>query len=95
MPIEKGRWLGIDRNERKCQLCTLNEVGDEFHYLLHCPHFVNERTRYLPFINRNTINILTFRNVMCENDSLKLNNLSRFVNIICKAFKNVMGEMIL
>ena len=92
MPIEKGRWLGIDRNERKCQLCTLNEVGDEFHYLLNCPHFVNERSRYLPFINRNTINILTFRNVMCENDSLKLNNLSRFVNIICKAFKNPPGN---
>ena len=32
-PIETGRWQKIDRQERKCTLCTKNDIGDEFHYL--------------------------------------------------------------
>jgi len=31
--IEKGIWLGLERNDRKCQLCNLNEKGDEYHYI--------------------------------------------------------------
>ena len=33
LPIEKGRFLNIERNERICLLCNKNELGDEFHYL--------------------------------------------------------------
>ena len=36
LPIEKGRWSGIERSERKCKMSFLNEVGDEFHYLFRC-----------------------------------------------------------
>ena len=34
LPIEKGCFLNIERNERICLLCNKNELGDEFHYLL-------------------------------------------------------------
>jgi len=33
LPIEKGRWLGIPRNEHVYRLCNANQLGDEFHYL--------------------------------------------------------------
>ena len=36
-PCECGRWQGIDLSERKCPLCNLQEIGDEYHYLLICP----------------------------------------------------------
>ena len=39
LPIEKGRWLGIPRNERVCRLCNSNQLGDEFHYLFSCQFF--------------------------------------------------------
>ena len=39
LPIETGRWRGIDNSLRKCNLCNLNLIGDEFHYLLECPFF--------------------------------------------------------
>ena len=42
-PIETGRWLNIERNERNCTLCNLNKLGDEYHYLLECPFFSNDR----------------------------------------------------
>ena len=37
LPIEKGRWDNIERNERYCNLCNTNLIGDEFpkYYLKH------------------------------------------------------------
>ena len=39
LPVEKGRWCKQDHINRKCPLCNLNEIGDEFHYLFKC-HFL-------------------------------------------------------
>ena len=38
--IETGRWRGINREDRICNLCNHGLIGDEFHYLLECRHFV-------------------------------------------------------
>ena len=59
LPIETGRWRGTDHNLRKCNLCYLNLVGDEFHYLLECPFFSDERKTFLPIINRRNLNCIT------------------------------------
>jgi hypothetical protein len=34
-PIETGRWNGVPKHERICNLCG-NRIGDEFHYLFIC-----------------------------------------------------------
>ena len=34
LPIEIGRWNNTRREERKCNLCNTNDLGDEFHYVL-------------------------------------------------------------
>ena len=34
--------------DKKCKLCNLNAQGDEFHYVLVCPYFDNERKKLLP-----------------------------------------------
>jgi hypothetical protein len=39
LPIEQGRWNNIQRENRKCNLCNLEEIGDEFPYILNCPYF--------------------------------------------------------
>ena len=36
LPIETGRWGGIEVNHRLCQECDMNEVGNEWH-LFRCP----------------------------------------------------------
>ncbi len=45
LPIETGRWNGIERSERKCNLCNLKDIGDEFHYLLICPFLAESRKK--------------------------------------------------
>ena len=34
--IEKGRHLSLDSKDRLCQHCNLNEVEDEFHFIMNC-----------------------------------------------------------
>ena len=45
--IERGRWgsNSLARNERLCQIC--NCIEDEFHVLVECPMFNNERAGLL------------------------------------------------
>ena len=61
LPIETGRWLNIDRNDRICTLCNSNKLGDEFHYLLECSTFQNDRRKNLGNYFMYRCNILKFR----------------------------------
>ncbi len=37
MNLEVGRFKNIPEDERLCELCELNEVESESHFLLYCP----------------------------------------------------------
>ena len=43
LPIVTGRYANIPREDRICECCSLNQIGDEFHYLFQCPIFENDR----------------------------------------------------
>ena len=45
--VEQGRYGNIQRNERKCSFCNLDEVEDEYHFILVCPLYNNLRKTYL------------------------------------------------
>ena len=45
--IETGRWHNIDRDDRICTLCNAGLIGDEFHYLLECTYFNDDRKTFL------------------------------------------------
>jgi hypothetical protein len=89
LPIECGRFFGIDRDEHLCDLCDHSELGDEFHYLYNCSYFAEERKKYLPR------NLLQVRNVIISFNSLMNNSDDRFVlmglakycNIVMSIFK--------
>ena len=34
--VETGRYVGLNVNERICNLCNMNETEDEIHFLLRC-----------------------------------------------------------
>jgi hypothetical protein len=63
LDIETGRFNGIDRSDRICRLCSLNQIESEYHFLLCCPAYANIRNKYfghLPWPNTNTfVNILS------------------------------------
>ena len=35
-PVEKGRYLGLEQSDRKCNICTRNCIGDEYRYFFKC-----------------------------------------------------------
>ena len=37
--IEKGRYLNLERNQRVCSMGHLNDIEDEFHFILRCPAY--------------------------------------------------------
>ena len=86
LPIEIGRWNNVDIDDRKCNLCTSNSIGDEFHYLLQCPYFKQDRLRLIPACYWERPNILKYRNLLCSNNETCLVNLSKFMDIIMKMF---------
>lgn len=47
LPIEKGRFSNIPRNERLCTKCNMGMLGDEFHFVLCCPFFKDMRKTFI------------------------------------------------
>ena len=39
LPVEPGRWDYTPSNERKCNICNKNDIGDEYHYWFACDFF--------------------------------------------------------
>ena len=87
LPVETGRWDGTDLNDRKCTYCNLNEIGDEFHFLLACPHFIKERNQFLKPYNIRRPNMLKFCQLLSTSNENLLRNLSKFIAIIIRVFK--------
>ena len=46
LPVETGRWENTPLEDRKCILCRKYDIGDEFHYLFVCDHFISDRKKY-------------------------------------------------
>lgn len=85
LPIETGRWNNVDRNDRKCHLCNLDSIGDEFHYLLVCPFFNDSRKLYLEKYYLARVNTLKFRKLMSKlNTKTELKRLCKFLKCITK-----------
>lgn len=87
LPIETGRWAGIDRNLRKCIHCNLNYIGDEYHYVFECCFFDFDRKIFLPYIKKRNANCITFSNLFNETNLGKLRRLCKFLQIVLDTFK--------
>ena len=45
--IEKGRYVNVDRINRKCSICNMNEMKDEYHFILQCPIYAIASKRHI------------------------------------------------
>ena len=79
--LERGRWENVDRSQGLCNLCTGNLLGDEFHHLLECTYFTEERKKYLPKFYLRHVNTLKFQKLMSTENMKLLKQLSRFMSI--------------
>ena len=72
----------IPYENRLCTICDLNEIGDEYHYIMKCIFFLNSRQRYI----KNNIwlnpNYSKFSDLFLSKDIIILRNLAKFVREI-------------
>ena len=71
---------------RLCTICNMNEIGDEFHYILRCPVFQLHRTRYISnyYIRNSNIAI---PQLFQTSDVTVLKKLSTFISEINRHFR--------
>ena len=77
----------INGENQICSLCDRNDAGDEFHVLLVCPFFRDERKKLLAkyvFLNPNTQTIAC---IMSTKSRVKLMDLIKFVRIIMSCYR--------
>ena len=87
LPIEKGRFLHLQRNLRVCEVCTNSQkLGDAFHYIFECPTFSVDRRKYIPATFRRP-NMINFNNLFTSDNRLTLLKLAIFVKKIMKTIK--------
>ena len=49
LPVTKARFQRSNSDSNTlCTLCSLNETGDELHYMFKCPYFLKEQRKYIP-----------------------------------------------
>jgi hypothetical protein len=72
LPVEKGRWKNIARENRICPLCNNGEIGDEFHYQFKCQYFGNQRQIYIKKNIRINPNIIKFKLLMTSTLKIEL-----------------------
>ncbi|MES9882143.1 MAG: reverse transcriptase family protein [Sedimenticola sp.] len=86
LPIETGRWNNIERQDRKCNKCNLNTIGDEYHYLFECSLFTTERKNLIKRYYYIRPNILKFKQLLQSTNKKTILNLVTFMKIIMNAF---------
>ena len=88
LPAVKGRLFDLDVDRWKCNLCDMNDIGDELHYVLKCPHFSRYRRKNLPSVVYSTVNTLNFSRAMNPTNLTELSQLASLCKVIIDAFKN-------
>ena len=85
--IERGRWgkKRIQLENRKCSLC--NVLEDEFHCLLKCPRYINERQSCLAYELKNSPSMYTFRKFLNSDNIDTQKNLALLCFRVQKEYK--------
>ena len=78
LPVEVGRWTGINLHERKCTFCN-SDIGDEYHYLL---VFNEHRTQLVKPYYYKRPNILKYHDLMNTDNRKQLKDLCHFIKHI-------------
>ena len=68
LEIESGRYVGLDRDLRYCNKCTLDIIGDEYHSFFECN---NLRKRFIPVYyqsNRSMYNFVKLLKLVSDQD---------------------------
>ena len=84
LAIETGRHQNVAREQRKCLCCDLNDIEDEYYFILICPLYNDLRNLYIPKYYTTRPSVFKFINLLNIEKKSILNKLA----IYCiKSFK--------
>ena len=88
-PVEVFSWTSLytPRTNRKCTICNLNDIGDEYHYLMTCPVFEEFRDLYLPDFYKNRPSVFKFIQLMTTTNPKLLFRLAKLIREILAPFE--------
>ena len=88
--VETGRYQNIDRRNRLCTLCNLEDIEDEFHFILKCPHFEALRKALVkPYYIRNT-SVFKLVELLKTNSKKDIANLGKYISIAMRKRKHTL-----
>ena len=73
-------------DDNLCKLCSMNEMGDEFHYILKCPYYNNLRRKLLK-VDYKRINCIQFKEIFTYSSMGKLKSLASFIYKVISHYK--------
>ena len=85
LPISDKRYDPNSGNN-SCNLCAKGEKGDEFHYILVCPYFSQERKELIKKYFWKSPNCIKFLELFCTENFKELQNLSKLIKLILSHF---------
>ena len=88
LPIQKGRTLGIPRQDRICHKCSSGDLGDEFHYIFVCPFFTNYRKQLLRCYYYARPNSVKFRELFSTTKKSLLLKLAKFMTLVMDCLRS-------
>ena len=68
-----------------CTVCDMGEVGDEYHFVMNCPVFQEDRDKFLPNI-KNDKSHSAFIKLLKSDDITILRGLAKFLKILFDIF---------
>ena len=77
--IEVGRHHNIPRSNRLCTCCSLNHIENEYHFILICPMYREQRLKFLPKFAYSWPNIQKIVKIFKSQKKKHCINLSLFI----------------
>ena len=89
LPITVGRYNNIRREDRVCEKCNDNVIGDEYHVLLVCKNeeIARLRNKYIPRYYRDRPSQFKYTSLMQTSNVNELKKLALFVKTVLILFR--------
>ena len=84
--VQGYAYLNIPYENRVCTFCNLNEIGDEYHYVMRCHYFQNSREKYIENVFWINPSYNKFSKLFQSKDVGVLRNLAKFIKNINRKF---------
>ena len=87
LPINTLRFCNVEKELRLCPKCNLQVIGNEYHYILICPHFDTQRRNLIHHKYHNMPTMTKFQNLFNSQDKRCLLKLKHLIDVINNELK--------